>query len=109
MAQRILKYFHFPAALLAIAYLSGCATSTETKVRHSADGTIAITSPKNVEIEGLDAKLGDGTQIHIDRYRSKADPDAIKAQGKREKENITAAGEAVGKGAAAGAKKVLLP
>lgn len=96
--------------LAAVAYLSvGCANTTTTKVSREADGSVSISSGKNVRLKNLSATLPDGTTISVEAYEAQADPQVTAAQGKREKGVVDSTGKAVGKAAAAAVKGAMMP
>ena len=101
------------ALLLALALIaSGCANTTTTKFSRGRDGQIVVESPKDIRITGLDAQLPDGTKIKIKHLSSRTNPQAVEAQGRRERENIEAVRELSGtisEGVSRGAVKGVLP
>lgn len=80
---------HTVLAILAAALLAGCSTpaavvTTEISVS-KADGTLHVSSPKNVSIEGLEATVTpDGARtVRLAKYSATADPaiaEAVRAQ-----------------------------
>ena len=85
-----------PLLLLGLLLLGGCANTTTTTFSRDKDGKISISSPKDVDVQGVDVKLADGTTLHADHYTSKVVPALTTAQGNREAGNIVAGGNAVG-------------
>ena len=80
---------HTVLAILAAGLLAGCSTpaavvTTEISVS-KADGTLHVSSPKNVSIEGLEATVTpDGARtVRLAKYSATADPaiaEAVRAQ-----------------------------
>lgn len=68
-----------PAAVLCLVLLTGCQTTTV--VRQRPDGTILITSPKDVVIDKLTyTRTGTNLVLEVRGYSSAANVNAIKAQ-----------------------------
>lgn len=103
-----MKKLLLPFIALAALALAGCSTpasvvTTEIEVSKT-DGTLHVSSPKNVLIEGLEATVAqDGTRVvKVARYSAQADPavaDAVKAQYEFAKSSATLAAELAAKAA----------
>lgn len=88
------KIFTFVFCLFTIV-LVGCANTQETKIREGKDGSITVSSAKDIHATGVDITTRKGTRIKVATYDSTVNVPAISAQGKREKDNITAGGKVV--------------
>ena len=113
MRETILMILVITGILAVVNLVAGCATPKNTysfKITDPTSGAVKegrITAPKNAVVEGLEITRPDGTRVKLKRMESKNDPEVIKAQGKREKENTDATARAAGIAAEAALKAAI--
>lgn len=89
-------------AWVALLLLTGCANVTTMVIKHQPDGTLDVSSGKDVHAKVLDFREG-AAVLHIEGYSSDANTAAIDAQAAREIGMTNAVADAVLKALQAGA------